>query len=103
MAELSLHSDSVSDIARALIQDRADAEATEVLAWAESLRACIRSHQREIELLLPWAALLVNEATPTPCSANLRPFSGTKHSKFIVSRCRPWLRCPIDASRRPAS
>ena len=69
MAELALHSDSVSDIARALVRDRVDGAATEVLAWAESLRGCIRSHQREIELLLPWAVLVVNEATPTPRSA----------------------------------
>ena len=69
MAELALYSDSVSDIARALVRDRVDGEATEVLAWAESLRGCIRSHQREIELLLPWAVLLVSKATPTPRSA----------------------------------
>ena len=67
MAELLLHSDSVNDIARALIHDRADAAGSEVLAWADSLRACIQTHQREIQLLLPWATLVANVATPTSC------------------------------------
>jgi cyclic beta-1,2-glucan synthetase len=68
MAALSLHADSVGDIARALTQDSADPEGTEILAWADSLRACIRSHQREIELLMPWAVLVASEAPSTPCS-----------------------------------
>ena len=68
MGDLSLHADSVSDIARALTQDRPEPQGTEVVAWADSLRACIRSHQREIELLMPWAILVANEAASTPCS-----------------------------------
>src|SRR5439155_14274 len=32
-----------------------DAAAGDVLGWAEALRACIRSHQRDVELLRPWA------------------------------------------------
>jgi cyclic beta-1,2-glucan synthetase len=62
MAELAMQADAVIDIARALTQDRADLEGTEVLLWAESLRACIRSHQREIELLMPWAFLTSPDA-----------------------------------------
>ncbi|HXM31435.1 MAG TPA: glucoamylase family protein, partial [Xanthobacteraceae bacterium] len=62
MAELSLHADSVSDIARALIHERADSEDNqqdiEIVAWTEALRRCIASHQREIDLLMPWASLL---------------------------------------------
>ncbi|WP_370655528.1 GH36-type glycosyl hydrolase domain-containing protein [Candidatus Binatus sp.] len=61
MAELLSQADSVSDIARALTQDRADSESTELLAWAESLRGCIWSHQREIELLIPWATLVARD------------------------------------------
>jgi cyclic beta-1,2-glucan synthetase len=61
MAGLSSHADSVSDIARALTQDPANSESAEVLEWAELLRACIRSHQREIELLMPWAIIMASE------------------------------------------
>ncbi|MGD0120046.1 MAG: glucoamylase family protein [Candidatus Binatus sp.] len=55
LAELATHSDSITDIARALNLDYADPAATDVLAWAEALRACIRSHQRDVELLKPMA------------------------------------------------
>ena len=56
LAELKLQSDSVVDMARALTMERADAAAGDVLVWAEALQACIRSHQRDVELLKPWAS-----------------------------------------------
>src|SRR5208282_76083 len=55
LAELEIQSDSISDIARALTLERADSAAADVLAWAEALRACIRSHRRDLELLKPWS------------------------------------------------
>ena len=55
LAELENQSDSISDIARALTLERADSAATDVLAWAEALRACVRSHLRDVELLKPWS------------------------------------------------
>jgi cyclic beta-1,2-glucan synthetase len=55
LAELEIQSDSISDIARALTLERADSAAADVLAWAEALRACIRSHRRDINLLKPWS------------------------------------------------
>ncbi len=55
LAELAAHSDSVIDIARTLTLERADPAAADVLAWAEALRACIGSHQRDVELLKPLA------------------------------------------------
>jgi cyclic beta-1,2-glucan synthetase len=71
MAELSLHADSVSDIARVLTQDHADSEGTEVLAWAESLRGCIRSHQRDVDLLIPWATLIARDGDSAPRAEEL--------------------------------
>jgi cyclic beta-1,2-glucan synthetase len=68
MADILVHADSVSDIARALTQDRAAPEATEVLVWADSLQACVRGHQREIEMLMPWARLVASEAASNHCS-----------------------------------
>ncbi len=55
LSELADHSDSAIDIARTLTLERADSAADNVLAWTEALRACIRSHQRNVELLKPWA------------------------------------------------
>ncbi|HEY6419092.1 MAG TPA: glucoamylase family protein [Candidatus Binataceae bacterium] len=64
LVELADQSDSITDIARALTLERADPAASEVLAWAEALRACIRSHQRDVELLKPWATRGAGGATP---------------------------------------
>jgi hypothetical protein len=55
LTELAAHSDSIIDIARALTLERADPAARDVVVWAEALRACIGSHQRDVELLRPWA------------------------------------------------
>ncbi len=54
LAEVEMQSDAIGDIARALTIERADLAAGEVLIWAEALRACFRSHQRDVELLKPW-------------------------------------------------
>jgi cyclic beta-1,2-glucan synthetase len=53
--ELATDSDSITDIARALKLERDDPAADDLLAWAEVLRACIGSHQRDVELLKPLA------------------------------------------------
>ncbi len=53
LAKLGAESDSVIDIARALTLERTDPASGDVLAWAEALHACIRSHQRDVELLKP--------------------------------------------------
>jgi len=55
LTELAAAGDSVTDIARALTLERNDLEGGDILEWAEALRACIGSHQRDIELLRPWA------------------------------------------------
>ena len=54
--ELAAGSDSITDIARTLTLVRTDPAAADVLAWAEALQACIRSHRRDVELLKPWAS-----------------------------------------------
>ena len=62
LAELEIQSDSISDIARALTLERADVAAADVLAWAEALRASIRSHRRDVELLKPWPTRAAHDA-----------------------------------------
>jgi cyclic beta-1,2-glucan synthetase len=64
LAELAAHSDSICDMARALTLERAtDPGANDVLAWAEALRSCIRSHQRDLELLRPSANPAAGDGT----------------------------------------
>jgi cyclic beta-1,2-glucan synthetase len=66
LAELVLLADTVVDIAQILTEElgaaaRADT-ATEVLTWAEALRASIRSHARDLVQLMPWARLVFRDA-----------------------------------------
>jgi len=63
LAELATESDSIADMARALTMERADSASADVLVWAEALRACIRSHQRDVELLKPLATRGTDGAT----------------------------------------
>jgi cyclic beta-1,2-glucan synthetase len=55
LAVLASHTDSAVDIARTLIGERGDDAGADVLCWAEALRSSIQSHERDLELLLPWA------------------------------------------------
>ena len=64
---LRADSDSIADIARTLTLERTDPAAADVLAWAEALQACVRSHQRDVELLKPWALRAARERRPIRC------------------------------------
>ncbi len=55
LALLISRADTAADIARTLIGERGDAAAADLLWWAEALRSCAESHERDRELLLPWA------------------------------------------------
>ena len=57
---LRLHADSVIDIAQTLTAERGDGAGAELLAWADAMRASIDSHRREVELLMPWASLVLS-------------------------------------------
>ncbi len=78
LAELAAHSNSITDIARTLTLERADPATADVLVWAEALRACIGSHQRDVELLKPWAFRVAGENTPDsiPTLGNLPDIYG---------------------------
>ena len=85
LEQLADESDSIADIARALKQERADSAADDVLTWAEALRACVRSHQNDLELLKPLVSRASSDAIPTlgdlPDIYNeaTRPVSGLDH------------------------
>jgi cyclic beta-1,2-glucan synthetase len=57
LAELALHADTVTDMARTLTVERGEDADAEVLVWAEAIRACVKSHERDLEVLKPWARL----------------------------------------------
>ncbi|MGE0469994.1 MAG: glucoamylase family protein [Nitrospira sp.] len=58
---LSVLSHTVSDMAQALGQECGDAPDGELRTWAEAVRACVDSHLRDAELLLPWVRLSSKE------------------------------------------
>jgi len=62
LAELAVHANTVTDIARALAEERGDGDGAagcaNVLAWAEALRISLCGHARDLEELMPWAPLL---------------------------------------------
>ena len=55
--ELRAHACTVADIAQTLTQERGDPPDSELRAWADAARACVESHARDVEILIPWARL----------------------------------------------
>jgi cyclic beta-1,2-glucan synthetase len=53
-AEWRSHAQTVADIAQALAQERADPPESELSVWATAFRACVESHVRDAEILIPW-------------------------------------------------
>ncbi len=56
--ELTRHADAVVDIARTLHAERNDDPSVDILACAEATRASIKSHQRDLDLLVSGAQAL---------------------------------------------
>jgi cyclic beta-1,2-glucan synthetase len=87
LEELARQADSIIDIAGTLTAERGDGSGTDVLSWAESLRACIRSHERDLEQLMPWAPLISTIDTASPERA-LEPLFGPLPSVVdLPDRC----------------
>ncbi len=61
LSELALHADQLAESARALAKERTDDVSAELTTWAEAVGATIRSHQRDLDQLMPWARLLASE------------------------------------------
>ena len=55
--EWSSHAQTVADIAQALEQEHGDDPESELRIWAEAFKACVESHMRDAEILIPWARL----------------------------------------------
>jgi cyclic beta-1,2-glucan synthetase len=55
--QLSAHAQTVADIAQALQQEHGDNLESELCNWAEAIKACVESHSRDLEILIPWAGM----------------------------------------------
>lgn len=81
-AQLTDSAHTVADMAQALAQERADGPEGELRVWADAVRACVESHLRDVELLLPWvrlsakdlAAMFDRPAGPVPEWTTIEPF-----------------------------
>jgi cyclic beta-1,2-glucan synthetase len=56
LGRLAAAADTLLDIAQTLTAERGDDETSEVLVWARAVRAAISSHQRDVDIVMPWAA-----------------------------------------------
>jgi cyclic beta-1,2-glucan synthetase len=61
LAEIAPQAETAVDIARTLSVERGDADAAEVLHWAEALEQVVASHQRDVKELMPFASQPVAE------------------------------------------
>ncbi len=62
-AEWRAHAQTVADIAQTLAQERADPPESELSVWAAAFRACVESHVRDAEILIPWTRWNTKEIT----------------------------------------
>jgi len=56
-AEWKSLAQTVADIAEALTHERQDPGDSALRTWADAARACVESHARDAEILIPWARL----------------------------------------------
>ncbi len=92
LAELARQADVVTDIARTLTEERGNGASADVgadvLTCAEAVRASIRSHERDLELLMPWARLVAAESVD--------PFASTRFETPVLSP----VEAPPEADKR---
>ncbi len=55
--EWRAHAQTVADTAQALAQEHGDDPEPELRIWADAIKACVESHIRDAEILIPWARL----------------------------------------------
>ncbi len=56
LSALALNGDRLAESARTWARVRGDVGSAELVTWAEAIGATIRSHQRDLDSLMPWAA-----------------------------------------------
>jgi len=61
LADLALRAETLTDIARTLRAERGDEASAEVLACAETVSACVQSHRRDFDQLMPWAKVAADD------------------------------------------
>ncbi len=101
------------DIARTLSAERGDDASAEVLTCVEAVHACLRSHQRDFEQLMPWANLVAAEAAlaaPANVATGISPeeelgriFDSVPTLADLPNRCEAAIRVLAQGRAEPAA
>jgi cyclic beta-1,2-glucan synthetase len=59
--ELRERAQTLDDIAQTLQQEEGNSKVSELCVWAAAARACVESHSRDAEILIPWVRLRSKE------------------------------------------
>jgi len=82
LVKLRERAHTVADIAQTMAQERGDPTDSDLRVWAEGAKACIESHLRDAQILIPWvrldagkiAGVAESAAQPSPERAATAPF-----------------------------
>ncbi len=83
LRELAAAAQTVADRARTLVDSRGkSAAAGELLVWANAIDATLRSHQEDLDRLMPWAVLLARESDAIATDGT--PLAGEKLAVLLA-------------------
>ncbi len=71
-AKLEVEADALSEQARLIRSAKSLGGESDMVVWAEALRACVRSHRRDFDMLMPGAATGADESEGAARSAKQR-------------------------------
>ena len=70
-AALAVSAETLVDVARTFVAERGDAPESEFLVWALAVRASLRSHERDLDELMPWARMGTREGLSEELCASI--------------------------------
>jgi cyclic beta-1,2-glucan glucanotransferase len=75
LQELAQHAERVAGLGRTLVEEHGEGTggSADVLVWADAIGACILSHQRDLDDLVPWAGLIARGGSRTLPANELAP------------------------------
>ena len=70
-AALAAGAETLVDVARTFVAERGDDPEADLLTWTQAVRASVRSHERDLDELMPWARLLPREGAADELSGSI--------------------------------
>ena len=89
LAELDADARTIANIAHTLGEELGEGARSQLTPWVEAVRRGIGSHSRDLDLLAPWARLLVSDAVGGPArTAMARLFTPFPTLAAMPGRCQ---------------